>query len=53
MNIVLVLLSFKVYFDTWSCDVRHNDDSIYNIASPLFYFLVDNPASGSKILNTK
>ena len=28
------------------CDVVHNKDGILKIASPVFCFLVDNPASG-------
>jgi len=43
------VIVFMSVFVTSSCDVGHNDVSICKIASPVFCFLVDSPASG--ILN--
>jgi hypothetical protein len=43
------MIVFLSVFVTLACDVKHNDDSICKIASPLFCFLVASQASG--ILN--
>ena len=44
-----VIVFFWSVFVTSLCDVGQNDDSICEIASPVFCCLVDSPASG--ILN--
>jgi hypothetical protein len=47
---VMWLFFFACICNSTQCDVRHNDDGICKITAPVFFVVVDDPASGNNIL---